>query len=208
MFQFKLVDKVPISKKAVAFTFDDGPDPLYTRQLLDIFRKVNGRATFFMIGQQIDAYEDIAAEVYAAGHEIGNHTYTHPDLTKLTPEEARAELQLTNERIRQLTGAFASNFRPPFFAVNHYVLALAAELGYQSIGCVNGEARDWEQPGTDFIIEQTRRSVENGSILIFHDGYGSRSQTIEAVRILVKELAAEGYQFVTVRELLSLAEHA
>lgn len=101
-----------------------------------------------------------------------------------------------------MTGEAAANFRPPYFAVNPDILALAAEFGCQSIGCVNGEAKDWEQPGVNFILEHTRITIENGSILLFHDGYGEREQTIEAVRILTGQLDAEGYRFVTVSELL------
>lgn len=201
-----LVHKVPTREKAIAFTLDDGPHPLYTRQVLELFRKANARATFFMIGQEMDAFGDIAAEVHAAGHEIGNHTFSHPDLTKLTLEEARTELQQADERIRQVTGKPVSIFRPPYFADNDEVLSLAAEFGYTPIGTVNGAAKDWEQPGVDYILEHTRQAVDNGSIFMFHDGYGPREQTIEAVRVLLEELAAEGYRFVTVSELLELAE--
>ncbi|CAM4370738.1 polysaccharide deacetylase family protein [Paenibacillus typhae] len=208
MVELRLINKVPTLQKVVAFTFDDGPDPLYTRQLMEIFQRVNGYATFFMVGQQMDLYEDIAAEVHAAGHEIANHTYTHPDLTKPTLEEARMELKLANERIRRVTGEAAANFRPPYFAVNPDILALAAEFGCPSIGCVNGEAKDWEQPGVNFILEHTRPTIENGSILLFHDGYGEREQTIEAVRILTGQLDAEGYRFVTVSELLKSSDAA
>lgn len=206
--ELKLITKVSVQEKVVAFTFDDGPDPLYTRQILDLFRKANGQATFFMIGEQMDLYGDIAAEVYAAGHEIGNHTFTHPDLTKLSLEEVRTELELTNNRIQRITGQPAAIFRPPFFAQNPEIIALVAEMGLSAIGCVNGEAKDWEQPGVDFIVEQTRLTAENGSIFIFHDGYGERAQTIEAVRILVEELASKGYRFVTVSQLLATAGHA
>lgn len=201
-----LVHRVPTGEKAVAFTFDDGPHPVYTEQVLEIFRKVNGKATFCMIGQEIDRFGDIAAKVHAAGHEIANHTYSHPDLTRLTLEEARAEILLGDERIRQVTGKPAFSFRPPYFAVNEVILSLAEEFGYYSIGCVNGEAKDWEQPqpGVDFILEHTRRSVANGSIFLFHDGYGDRAQTIEAVRVLTEELTADGYRLVTVSELMTM----
>ncbi|MDN4070539.1 polysaccharide deacetylase family protein [Paenibacillus vini] len=208
MTTLSLVHRVPTRDKAVAFTFDDGPHPLYTRQLLDIFRKANGKATFFMIGQEIDAFEDIAAEVHQAGHEIANHTYSHPDLTKLALEEARAEIQQADERIRQITGQPVLSFRPPYFGVNEDILSLAAEFGYTSIGTVNGEAKDWEQPGVEFILDHTRPTIENGSIFMFHDGYGERAQTIEAVQVLLEELAAEGYRFLTVSELLELADQA
>lgn len=208
MTTLSLVHRVPTRDKAVAFTFDDGPHPLYTRQLLDIFRKANGKATFFMIGQEIDAFEDIAAEVHQAGHEIANHTYSHPDLTRLTLEEARTEIQQADERIRQITGKPVLSFRPPYFGVNEDILSLAAEFGYTSIGTVNGEAKDWEQPGVEFILDHTRPTIENGSIFMFHDGYGERAQTIEAVQVLLEELAAEGYRFLTVSELLELADQA
>ncbi|MBW4840431.1 MAG: polysaccharide deacetylase family protein [Paenibacillaceae bacterium] len=206
MTKASLVHRVPTGEKAVAFTFDDGPHPVYTEQVLEIFRKVNGKATFCMIGQEIDQFGDIAAKVHAAGHEIANHTYSHPDLTRLTLEEARAEILLGDERIRRVTGKPTLSFRPPYFAVNEVILSLAEEFGYHSIGCVNGEAKDWEQPqpGVDHILEHTRATVENGSIFLFHDGYGDRAQTIEAVRVLVSELAADGYRFVTVSELIEL----
>ncbi|MDP9313726.1 MAG: polysaccharide deacetylase family protein [Chloroflexota bacterium] len=199
-----MLHRVPTTARVVTFTFDDGPHPVYTAQLMDIFRQVGGKATFYMIGQQIDAHPATAAAVHAAGHELGNHTWTHPRLTQLAPEAARAELVQTDERIQRITRAPVRTFRPPFLDVNDAILALAAELGYWSIGAVNLGTRDWEQPGVGHIVEQTRESVGSGSILVFHDGFGDRSQSVEAVRILVAELAAQDYRFVTVSELLAL----
>jgi peptidoglycan/xylan/chitin deacetylase (PgdA/CDA1 family) len=143
--------------------------------------------------------------VHAEGHELGNHTLTHPKLTQLAADAVRGELVQTDERIQRLTGAPARSFRPPFLDVNEQILALAAALGYRSIGAVNLETRDWEQPGVDHIVEKTREAVGNGSILVFHDGFGDRSQSVEAVRLLVAELAGQEYRFVTVSELLVLA---
>ncbi len=200
-----MLHRVPTTAPVVAFTFDDGPNPRYTLQLLDIFRHALGKATFFMIGQQIDAHPATAAAVHAGGHELGNHTLTHPRLTQLAPDAVRAELVQTDERIQSITGAPVRTFRPPFLDVNDEILVLAAELGYWSIGAVNLGTRDWEQPGIDHIVEKTRENVSRGSILVFHDGFGDRSQSVEAVRILVAELAAKDYRFVTVSELLTLA---
>lgn len=200
-----MLHQVPTTAQVVAFTFDDGPNPVYTPQLLDIFRGVGGKATFFMIGQQMDANPATATAVHVDGHELGNHTLTHPRLTQLAPDARRAELVETDERIRSITGAPVRTFRPPFLDVNDAILALAAELGYWSIGAVNLGTRDWEQPGVDHILEMTRESIGSGSILVFHDGFGDRLQSIEAVRILVAELAAQDYRFVTVSELLALA---
>ena len=201
-----MLHRVPTTAQVVAFTFDDGPNPVYTPQLLEIFRQVGGKATFFMIGQQIDAHPATAAAVHTGGHELGNHTMTHPRLTQLAPAAVRAELVQTDARIQSITGAPARTFRPPFLDVNDEILALAAELGYWSIGAVNLGTRDWEQPGIDHILEKTRESVGSGSIMLFHDGFGDRSQSVESVRILVAELAAQDYRFVTVSELLALAD--
>jgi len=200
-----VVTRIPTNERLVAFTFDDGPNPTYTPQLLDIFRAARGKATFFMIGEQIEAHPDVAAAVHAEGHEIGNHTQTHPHLTKLQPEQARAELALAEERIRGITGQPVRVFRPPYFDIDDSIWAIVREMGYPCVGAVNPETRDWETPGVDHILLHTRNTVTGGSVLLFHDGYGDRSQSIEAVRILVAELAAEGYRFVTVSELMEQA---
>lgn len=206
--KFSVLEQVSTEDKIIAFTFDDGPNPLYTRQLLDIFRAVGGKATFFMLGQQIDASEEaeqVAREAHAAGHEIGNHTYTHPNLATVSLEEAQAEIEKMEQRIVQIKGGKPAVFRPPYFGINDEVQQFVGNRGYYTIGAVNNEAQDWEQPGVDFIIDQTKKKLGKGSILIFHDGYGDRSQSIEAVRLLAEELTAEGYQLVTVSELISLA---
>ncbi|WP_376701718.1 polysaccharide deacetylase family protein [Cohnella xylanilytica] len=192
----------PTTRKVVAFTFDDGPNPIYTPQLLDIFREANGKATFYMIGEQIERSPDTARAVLEQGHEIGNHTYTHPDVTKLDEEARRSELLRSERIILETTGVKPATFRPPYFAFDEQAAATVAEFGYPVIGAVNGAARDWEMPGVDHIVETTRETVEPGTILIFHDGFGDRSQTVEAVRQLVRELTSEGYELVTISELL------
>ncbi|WP_366291797.1 polysaccharide deacetylase family protein [Paenibacillus sp. AN1007] len=206
MMEHSLVEQVSVQEKVVAFTFDDGPHPVYTHQVLEILRRAGGHATFFMIGKEMEAYPDIAAEVHREGHEIANHTYTHPNLTELTLEEAEKELQQAERLIQEVTGSAARSFRPPYFGVNEDILALAAEHGYHSIAAVNGGAQDWDNPGVEHILKHTRSVVKPGSVLIFHDGYGDRSQTVEAVRVLVEELTAQGYRLVTVSELLKLAK--
>lgn len=206
MVNIALVEQESVQEKVVAFTFDDGPHPVYTHQVLEIFRRAGGRATFFMIGKEMEAHPEIAAKVRREGHEIANHTYTHPDLTKLTLEEAGGELQRAENLVQEVTGQPARCFRPPYFGVNDDILSLAAERGYRTIGAVNGDARDWDNPGVEHILEHTRSVVKPGSVLIFHDGYGDRSQTVEAVRVLVDEMVAEGYRLVTVSELLEIAE--
>ncbi|WP_427181101.1 polysaccharide deacetylase family protein [Paenibacillus sp. TC-CSREp1] len=204
MVKQSIIEQVTVQEKVVAFTFDDGPHPVYTPQVLDIFRRAGGHATFFMIGEEMEAHPDIAAEVHREGHEIANHTYTHPNLTELTLEEAGEELRRAEQLVQKVTGGSARSFRPPYFGVNDDILALAAERGYRTIGAANGAARDWDNPGTEHIVEHSRSAVKPGSVLIFHDGYGDRSQTVEAVRVLVEELTADGYRLVTVSELLDM----
>lgn len=201
-----IIHEVPTRQKVVAFTFDDGPNPLYTPQLLDIFSKVSGRATFFMIGEMIEKHLEAAVAVHAHHHEIGNHTYSHPFLTKISPEQCENELLRTEKLITQITGAPPAVMRPPYLDYNDDVHAITSKFGYHVIGALNLETRDWEMPGVDHILNVTRRHIKNGSILIFHDGYEDRSQTIEAVSILTRELSEQGFRFVTVSELLRMRD--
>lgn len=197
-----IIHQVTTRQKKVAFTFDDGPNPIYTPQVLDIFREAGGKATFYMIGEQMQAVPEVVRQVVQEGHEIGNHTFTHPALPDLSPEDQLAQLKDTDQLIQLFTGRPCRTFRPPYLAVNDDVLGLAASLGYHSIGCVNGEARDWEMPGVEHMVSTTLRTLQPGSILLFHDGFGDRSESIEAVRLLVQHLSTEGYELVTVSRLL------
>lgn len=201
-----IIQQVSTSQKAIAFTFDDGPNPEYTPQLLDIFDEVGGRATFFMMGKQIELYPDTTLDVHNRKHEIGNHTYSHPFMTQISLEACEHELRETDRLITEVTGTSPFVMRPPYLDYNNEVDTVTAKFGYPVIGSVNGGTRDWEMPGVDHILEVTRAQIGCGSIFLFHDGFGDRSQTIEAVRILVKELTDQGYQLVTVSELLQMAE--
>ncbi|QAY66496.1 polysaccharide deacetylase family protein [Paenibacillus protaetiae] len=199
-----MVDKVTTSVKAVAFTFDDGPNPVYTPQLLSIFREWNGKATFFMIGEQIERNPETARSVHEEGHEIGNHTYTHPNLTELKKDDILEEIDKTEQLIAGITGAKPAVLRPPYLASDERLGRLAASRGYRLIGAVNPGVQDWDMPGVQHILDKTREHLGPGSILLFHDGYGDRSQTIEAVSVLVPVLVKQGYRLVTVSELLAL----
>jgi len=204
---FAVTHYVPTRHKVVAFTFDDGPNPTYTPQLLDIFREAGGKATFYMIGEQIEKEPEVAALVHAQGHEIGNHTYTHPYLTRLSSEEVVNELRQTEALIRGIIGRKPTTLRTPYFDVNEEVLSIIEGEGYLlAAGAANGSAEDWSMPGVEHIVRETRESIRDGAILIFHDGFGDRSQSVEAVRILAKELTENGYRLVTVDELLTLAD--
>ncbi|MEW9052702.1 MAG: polysaccharide deacetylase family protein [Neobacillus sp.] len=198
-----MINEVSTSKKAVAITFDDGPNPIYTPQVLEIFSEVNGKATFFMIGEEISQKPELVKKAAEQGHEIGNHTYTHPQLSRLSREECLDEIERTERLVEELIGQKPVVFRPPYLDYNQDTLSIIEQKGYRMIGAVNLDARDWEQPGVEHILNESRSCIKNGSILLFHDGYGDRTHTIEAVRTLVSELTLQGYQLVTVTELLN-----
>ncbi|NNU85195.1 polysaccharide deacetylase family protein [Geobacillus sp. BMUD] len=199
-----MIECVETPHKVVAITFDDGPNPVYTFDVLEILEKVSGKATFFMIGSHMEKYPEVVETVEAQGHEIGNHTYSHANLTSVPKDEILQEIGKADAIIAEMTGTKAAVFRPPYLNYNETVVSLCSHFGYQMIGALNTDARDWEQPGVDYIVRKTRGHIKNGSILLFHDGFGDRSQTIEAVRILAAELHAQGYKLATVSELLEL----
>ncbi|MCM3694186.1 polysaccharide deacetylase family protein [Neobacillus niacini] len=197
-----MINEINISQRVVAITFDDGPNPVYTQQILDIFAEAKGKATFFMIGEQMRNHPEVVKQVAEQGHEIGNHTFTHPKLSQLSLEDCREEIDQTEKLIENMTGQKPVVFRPPYLDYNQDTVSIVQQKGYSMIGALNLEAQDWEQPGVEHILKKSRAVVKNGGIFIFHDGFGDRSQTIEAVRMLVSELTSQDYQLVTVSELL------
>jgi peptidoglycan/xylan/chitin deacetylase (PgdA/CDA1 family) len=201
-----LIHEVKTKKRAIAMTFDDGPHSVYTPQILEIFKTYGGKATFFMVGVQIINQAAIAKTVADQGHEIGNHTFSHVKLTELNETRSVEEIERTSRLIEDISSYKPTLLRPPYLAWDDHREAIFSRLRYKPIGALNVDALDWRQPGTSFILERTRRHIRNGSILIFHDGYGDRSQTVEAVRQLVSQLIQEGYHLVTVSELLKMAE--
>ncbi|OIJ13932.1 polysaccharide deacetylase [Anaerobacillus alkalilacustris] len=206
MEEIKIINEVQSLHKAVAITFDDGPNPIYTQQLLQIFQEVGGKATFYMIGDQMIKHPEIVKTVVDQKHEIGNHSYSHPKLTQIQLSDCETELTRTDQIITEMTGIKPATFRPPYLDYNEVVISISEKLGCKVIGALNLDALDWEQPGIDFILSKTRNHIRSGSILLFHDSRGDRSQTVEAVRILATELKEQGYQLVTVSELLQLSE--
>jgi peptidoglycan-N-acetylglucosamine deacetylase len=201
-----MINEINTSQRVVAITFDDGPNPVYTQQILDIFSEAKGKATFFMIGEQMRNHPEVVKHVAEQGHEIGNHTFTHPKLSQLSLEDCREEIDQTEKLIEDMTGRKPVVFRPPYLDYNQDNVTILQQKGYSMIGALNLEAQDWEQPGVEHILGKSRNVVKNGGILIFHDGFGDRSQTIEAVRMLVSELTSQDYQLVTVSELLKQSE--
>jgi peptidoglycan-N-acetylglucosamine deacetylase len=137
-----MINEVPTSQKVVAITFDDGPNPTYTPQVLEIFSEAKGKATFFMIGEQMESHPEVVKQVAAEGHEIGNHTFTHPKLSQLSSAEGMEEIERTEMLIEELTGQKPVLFRPPYLDYNQETVSLLQQKGYPMIGALNLEAQD------------------------------------------------------------------
>lgn len=179
----------------IALTFDDGPHSRYTRQLLDGLRERGVKATFFLIGKNIEGNEDVVRQMAADGHLIGCHTYSHVDLTQCTRSEAAEEIEQTNSRITELTGKVVEYIRPPF---GKWSNALAEDFPLTVVQWTV-DPEDWKSRDKDAIVERVMADVQDGSIILLHDFY---QPSVEAALELVDRLQAAGYQFVTVDELL------
>ena len=196
-----------LSQKKIALTFDDGPNELYTRQILDILKKYKVKATFFLIGKNVEAFPLVAKRIAEDGHCIGNHTYTHPDLFLQTRKQIEYQIKNTEDIIRKATGVLTYLFRPPYGVDDHLVFMEAEKLGYIIV--------KWSLTGgtgeSDKIIKKILSYVENGAIILLHDGNrlsknSNRSQVVKALPVIIESLQKEGYILVTVPELLSLAD--
>lgn len=179
----------------VALTFDDGPHSTYTRELLDGLRQRGVQATFFLIGKNIEGNEDLVRQMAEDGHLIGCHTYNHVDLTRCTQSEAAEEIDQTNSRIAEITGKVVEYIRPPF---GNWNSALAEEFPLTVVKWTV-DPEDWKCRDRDEVVERVMGEVQDGSIILLHDFY---RPSVEAALELVDRLQAEGYQFVTVEELL------
>ena len=194
-----------IKLKRVAFTFDDGPNGRYTTELLDILFKYDAKATFFLIGKNVLKEPEIVRRIYSEGHEIGNHSYSHPVLPLVSRKEVHKQLESTQAIIEETIGTKPIYFRPPMGLFTPAILDIIESNGLKAIV---GEVypRDPYKPGRDKIVERVVKRVTPGSIIIMHDGgtWGDvdRRQTIEAVPIIIDKIRAKGYQFVTLNKLL------
>ena len=201
----------------VALTFDDGPDPIWTPRILDILKSENVPATFFIIGRNGQDNPDLVRRIVAEGHDIGNHTFTHPNLGEIPQPFASTvtnlELTTTQRLIESLTGRSTILFRPPYFGDAEPTTpdevepaVLAKKLGYVIVG-MKVDTDDWKRPGVDEIVNKTIAGITNtdpelkGQIVLLHDAGGDRSQTVEALPKIIHELQARGFTFVPVSKL-------
>ena len=189
------------SQKKIALTFDDGPHPVYTAQILDLLAEYNIKATFFLVGDNVQKYPNLVLREENEGHELGNHTLTHPKIAKLTTQALQLEI-LKNERvIYELTDERTKLFRPPEGLCTQRISNLASSLDYTII-LWNIDTLDWAHNKSEEIISLVTNKIQPGDILLFHDYIVGESPTIDALKIIIPSLLKEGYQFVTVSELI------
>jgi len=188
------------ARKYVALTFDDGPGP-DTPAVLAELKKLDVPATFFVIGRNVKENPQVLNQVVAAGHEIGVHTWNHPDLTTLTPKEQESEIASTAGEIVAVTGMASRLFRAPYGSVNPAVLKRAEDAKLLSV-LWDVDTVDWTRPSTEQIVQTAVANAGPGSIILMHDGGGNRASTVAAIPKIVSQLRAKGYEFATVGDLV------
>lgn len=194
----------------MALTFDDGPNDPHTLRLLDLLAQHQAKATFFLIGKYVRQRPEVARAIQAAGHAIGNHTYSHPNLIFVSSSRQRQELEDCQKALQDAIGAPARLFRPPFGGRRPNVLRTARSLGLAPV-MWSVTAYDWDAPSPDAIVRKVVTQVDSrrrkqSEIVLLHDGshlgFGAdRGHTVEATRILLERYSAMGKKFVSVQEL-------
>ena len=182
------------TRKAVALTFDDGPSPKTTPVALDLLKKYNAKGTFFMVGHAVEGNEDIIKRVIAEGHQIGNHSWDHPVLTKISLEKAKSQINDTTAALKKASGLDVHIMRPPYGAING---AIQAEVD-QSFILWDVDTLDWKNRNTASIMKEVRKA-QVGSIILMHDIHQT---TIDALPLILQYLTEQGFEMVTIEELM------
>ncbi|MCI1694888.1 polysaccharide deacetylase family protein [Aneurinibacillus aneurinilyticus] len=195
--------QVKIKEKYVALTFDDGPHPVYTRKILKMLNKYQAKGTFFVTGERAHRFSSVIREMSKQGHEIGNHTFSHPSMRKITSSKLQEEIQKADDVLHSLTGEYPVCFRPPGGVLNEAVVDAAKKKHHIIvIWSRHQDTRDWSNPGVEKIVKQVVRHVQPGQIILMHDSGVNRVQTVKAVEKILALLSQQGYKFVTVSDLI------
>lgn len=184
-----------VHKKRVALTFDDGPHPTITKQILNILDKYDARATFFMVGYRAEKNPSIVKEVWSRGNEIGNHSWSHPQLTELSSKDVLTQFNSTNKVIQNATGKPATVFRPPYGDTNKRIKDLISVP--QVLWSI--DTLDWKYRNADTLLPMVKKNMHNNAIILMHDVHQSTADGLEQV---LAYLQKEGYEFVTVSDIL------
>lgn len=197
--------RAPTTRRAVALTFDDGPDPDVTPRVLDALDALDVRATFFVIGERAQRHPELMRRIVAEGHLVANHSWEHAALPFCASSTIRADLERTQDAIELACGVRPAWFRPPYGLRDPRVLSAARELGMRtSLWSVS--PRDWQDPGVDAVVERTLSVIEPGDIVLLHDGSAGRAgghpDTAQALPRLVQGLRERGYEAIRLDEIL------
>ena len=185
-----------VANKTIALTFDDGPGP-YTEKLLDILDKYDAKATFFLIGSKVSGQASVVRSIQARDHQLGNHSWSHPELPKLSVDQIAGEIDRTNEAIRQATGVKPSILRPPYGAVNGVVLEQLRLRNMSSI-LWSVDTRDWADRNSQIVCSRAVAGARPGAVILMHDIHQT---SVNAVPCILSSLKQQGYSFVTIQRL-------
>ncbi|KPI48121.1 oligosaccharide deacetylase [Clostridioides difficile] len=201
-----IIKKGNDDEKVIALTFDDGPDEVFTPQVLDILKKNDVKATFFVVGEKVEYNKELLKRQYDEGHEIGNHTFTHINVAKNSYGKVEKEITDTQNAVKNVIGVEPKIFRPPYRAMSKSVCDIIVSKRMNIILWSNLDPRDWSNPGVGSIINTILTKVQNGNIILLHDYNNKRndkSQTIQALEVVIPKLKEKGYKFVTISELIA-----
>lgn len=199
-----VINRGATMKKQVAFTFDDGPDIPFTKQVLEILKREQVPATFFVVGRNVKAHPELLRKIAEEGHTVGNHSWNHPQLNKMKAATVNSQIGNTNDAIQNVIGKKPTLFRPPYGAFNQMVLGEVKKHNMKVI-LWSVDTRDWDHPTKDEIMEVFHKQVSPGGIILQHDaGNEGLKETVNALPHMIHELKRQGYSFVTVDRLLEV----
>jgi len=201
----RVIKSIPTTHKVIALTIDDGPHYKTTPELLAVLREKQVKATFFVLGANAEAHPEIVTQTVADGHEIASHAYSHKRINKLMPAEVVAEFKRFESIIERLAPK-PSFFRPPDGAYNDEIVALARECGYTTV-LWSIDAGDWRRPPVEQVVRAVLDNVKPGGIILMHDGQYPLP-TAQAAAIIIDKLHSQGYQLVTMSELMQYYEES
>jgi peptidoglycan/xylan/chitin deacetylase (PgdA/CDA1 family) len=193
--------------RTLALTYDDGPNDPWTLRLLEVLERHSAKATFFLIGRFVQQKPEIARAVAAAGHELGIHTWDHPNLIFASASEVRSQLERTRQIIFDTTGVSCTLMRPPFGARRPATLRIVRELGLIPV-MWNVTCYDWKPTSPEQILTRVERQMRGGDVILLHDGGhkrmgADRSHSIEATELILHSYKGEGYGFLTITQMMS-----
>lgn len=194
------------SRHPIALTFDDGPMPQMTSKVLAVLKKNKVKATFFVVGKQVEQHPNLLMQIVQDGHAVGNHTWSH-EYFQYSTSAAASEINKTSTLVHKLTGVKTSLFRPPAGILTNGLVSYANQNNYATV-MWSVDSKDWRyyRNAPHALIDSVVKEAKPGGIILFHDGGGDRSTTIEALPKIITELKKRGYDFVTVPELMAIAD--